>query len=141
MIFSLRNILDFCKEESNFNYLYLGNTWVVLFSVFIENNADFWWDLITFRFHQAVAHLTVARFVADAWTASHCPQLPPPRTPLLLLGKIIVTANRKTWSNTVSKNMVLVKISKIKVLLCFGLQLFWREEYNGTKCESIMLFN
>lgn len=59
---------------------------------------------------------------------------------LLLPGKIIIIINRKTWSNIVSK-IILVKISEIKLLLYFGLQLFWREDYNDSKYVSMTLCN
>ena len=59
---------------------------------------------------------------------------------LLLPGKIIIIINRKTWSNVVSK-IILVKISEIKLLLYFGLQLFWREDYNDSKYVSMTLCN
>lgn len=59
---------------------------------------------------------------------------------LLLPGKILIMINRKTWSNIVSK-IILVKISEIKLLLDLGLQLLWREEYNGSKYVSMTLCN
>lgn len=59
---------------------------------------------------------------------------------LLLPGKILIIINRKTWSNIVSK-IILVKISEIKLLLDLGLQLLWREEHNGSKYVSMTLCN
>ena len=55
---------------------------------------------------------------------------------VVIAGEDYNNNNRKAWINIVSK-IILVKTSEIKLLLCFGPHLFWREEYNGSKYVSM----